>query len=154
MDFSRVFAYAPGKADWMAYGLPVERGPGMPPIIGDFLEREVPCCRQGELIGDARQAAYEMGLDMCPVVTDGGILIGLCTRNSLHAHPSICVDLVMEPGPLTARPSMPVHEALEIIERQKIRSLLVTTPDGKLIGQFNRRAAARANRGDGKALAT
>jgi len=152
MDFHRVFAYVPGKADWMAYGLPVERGSTMPPVVGDLINRDVPRCRAGDSIEAARQAAYEMGMDICPVVNDQGVLVGLCTRNTLHAHPSIGVDIVMEPGPVTARPSMPVNEALDILERKKTRTLIVTTPDGKLLGCFDRRAAIEATRGNGRGL--
>jgi CBS domain-containing protein len=152
MDFNRVFAYVPGKADWMAYGLPVERGPTMPAVVGDVMNRDMPRCRAGNLSGAARQAAYEMGMDICPVVNDEGVVVGLCTRNTLHAHPSIAVDLVMESGPTTARPSMPVKDALDILEREKTHSLIVTTPDGKLIGCFDRRAANAATHGDGKGL--
>jgi CBS domain-containing protein len=152
MGFKRVFAYVGGKVDWMAYGLPVERGQAMPPVIGDLVNRDVPRCHVGDSIDAARQAAYEMGMDVCPVVNLEGVLVGLCTRNTLHAHPSIAIDLVMDPGPITARPSMPVKDALDILERKKTRTLIVTTPDGKLIGCFDRRAAMAAARGDGKDL--
>src|SRR5689334_3348283 len=152
MDFQRVFAYVGGKVDWMAYGLPVERGQAMPPVVGELVNRDVPRCRVGDSIDAARQAAYEMGMDVCPVVDGDGVLVGLCTRNTLHAHPSIAVDLVMEPGPITARPSMPVKDALDILDRKKTRTLIVTTPDGKLIGCFDRRAATAATYGDGKGL--
>lgn len=152
MDFDRVFAYVGGKVDWMAYGLPVERGPNMPPVVGDLINRDVPRCRAGDSIDAARQAAYEMGMDFCPVVNDEGVLLGVCTRNTLHAHPSIAVDLVMEPGPITARPSMPVKDALDILERKKTRTLIVTTPDGNLIGCFDRRAAIAVNHGEAKGL--
>jgi len=152
MGFHSVFAYVPGKVDWLAYGLPVERGPKMSPMVGDLINRDVPRCRAGDSIEAARQAAYEMGMDICPVVNDDGVLVGLCTRNTLHAHPSITVDMVMEPGPITARPSMAVKEALDIMERKKSRTLIVTNPDGKLLGCFDRRAAISATRGDGKGL--
>jgi CBS domain-containing protein len=145
MRFRHVFAYAPGKVDWMAHGLPVERGPDIPPVIGDFVICDVPRCHPDDLIGAARDAAYEMGVDMCPVVDEENILLGLCTRTSLHAHPSIAVHLVMEPGPLTVRPSVSVEEGLKKLERKKNPFLLVTTPEGRLIGYFNRRLAAAGN---------
>ena len=81
MDFRHVFAYVPGKADWMAYGLPVERGPNTAPVIGELVERAVPRCRPGDSIDGARQAACERGIDICPVVNEEDILIGVCTRN-------------------------------------------------------------------------
>jgi CBS domain-containing protein len=150
MNFRHVFAYAAGKADWMAYGLPVERGPDAPQMVGELMVRDVPRCHPESPVGAARDAAYEMGMDVCPVVNEEGVLLGLCTRSSLHAHPSIAVELVMEPGPVTVRPNVPIEEALRILERRKGRPLLVTTPDGKLIGCLDPSAAAE---GDGKAAA-
>lgn len=150
MSFRHVFVYALGKADWMAYGLPVERGPDAPPMVIDFMVRDVPRCHPENPVGAARDAAYEMGIDVCPVVNEEDVLLGLCTRNSLHAHPSIAVELVMEPGPVTVRPGMPIEEALRILERKKSRPLLVTTPDGKLIGCLPRSAVGES---DGKAAA-
>jgi CBS domain-containing protein len=111
---------------------------------------DVPRCHPESPVGAARDAAYEMGMDVCPVVNEEGVLLGLCTRSSLHAHPSIAVELVMEPGPVTVRPNVPIEEALRILERRKGRPLLVTTPDGKLIGCLDPSAAAE---GDGKAAA-
>ena len=145
MKFPHVYDYAPGKVDWIAYGLPVERGLHMPPMVGDFVIRDVPRCHPDDLIGAARDAAYDMGVDVCPVVDAENILLGLCTRTSLHAHPSIAVHLVMEPGPVTVRPSLSVEEGLQKLERKKNPFLLVTTPDGRLIGYFNHKAAASGN---------
>jgi len=154
MGCRHVFAYAGGKAEWMAYGLPIVRGDHLPPLVGDALDRDVPRCRPEEPVGAARDAAYNRGMDVCPVVNAEGVVLGLCARVSLHAHPSIAVELVMEPGPLTVRPSMPVTDARKIIACKKMRSLLVTTPDGKLIGVFNSKSAAHAGDGAQKELAT
>ena len=154
MGYRHVFVYAGGKAEWMAYGLPIVRGADLPPLVGDAVDRDVPRCRPEEPIETARDTAYDRGMDICPVVSADGVLLGLCTRVSLHAHPSVAVELVMEPGPLTVRPSMPVADAMKIIERKKMYSLLVTTPDGKLIGTFNCKSAAHAGDGAQKRLTT
>src|SRR5258705_10912153 len=127
----------------MAYGLPVERRNG-PRLVGDEMRREFPLCLLTDSVGMARQAAYEMGMDVCPVLDEEGVVLGLCTRASLHAHPSINVELVMDPGPTTVRPSMPVAKAFKLMERDKIPLLLVTTPEGKLLGFFNHRGGAEA----------
>jgi CBS domain-containing protein len=154
MGYRHVFAYEGGKAEWMAFGLPIVRGADLPPLVGDAVDRDVPRCRPEPPIGSARDAAYDRGMDICPVVNGEGVVLGLCTRVSLHAHPSIAVELVMEPGPLTVRPSMLVADAMRIIERRKVHSLLVTTPDGKLFGTFNGKTAACAADGARKGLTT
>ena len=145
LNFHEVCAYAPGKVDWIAYGLPIERGRDAPAMVGDVMARELPRCGPHDLVGAARDAAYEMGMDICPVVNEQGIVLGLCTRSSLHAHPSIEVEHVMEAGPLTVRPSMAIEQALHRLERKKGRPLLVTTPDGTLIGYFDRGAVVPDN---------
>lgn|SRR5262249_43046636 len=154
MGYRRVFAYEGGKAEWMAYGLPIVRGDHLPPLVGDVVDRDAPRCRPEEPVGAARDAAYNRGMDICPVVNTEGVVLGLCTRVSLHAHPSIAVELVMEPGPQTVRPSMPVADAMKIIERKKMHTLLVTTPDGKLMGTFNGKTAAHRDDSAQKGLAT
>ncbi len=138
----------------MAFDLPIVRGRDLPQLVCDVVERDVPHCRPQDPVGVARNAAYDRGMDICPVIDSEGILLGLCTRISLHAHPSVAVELVMEPGPTTVRPSMPVKDAVKILERKKEHSLLVTTPDGKLIGSLNDRAVASARDGAQKGLST
>ncbi|HEY1266193.1 MAG TPA: CBS domain-containing protein [Candidatus Binatia bacterium] len=154
MGYTHVFAYEGGKAEWMAFDLPIVRGRDLPALVSDVVERDVPRCRPEDSIGAARDAAYDRGMDICPVVNDAGVLLGLCTRVSLHAHPSIAVELVMEPGPTTVRPSMPVKDAVKMLERKKVRSPLVTTPDGKLIGSLNDGAAASARDDARKGIST
>lgn len=138
----------------MAFDLPVVRGRDLPQLVTDVVERDVPHCRPEDPVGAARDAAYGRGMDVCPVVNADGILLGMCTRVSLHAHPSIAVELVMEPGPTTVRPSMPLKDAVKILERKKLQSLMVTTPDGKLIGCLNDGAAASARDDARKGLST
>ena len=154
VGYRYVFVYEGGKAEWMAFGLPIVRGEDLPPLVGDAVDRDVPRCRPEQPIGSARDAAYDRGIDICPVVNAEGVVLGLCTRVSLHAHPSVPVELVMEPGPLTVRPSMPVADAMKILERRKMHFLLVTMPDGKLIGAFNGKTSACAVDGARKGLAT
>jgi len=126
--------------DWLSYGLPAERGSDTR-LAGDFVDRGVPRCRFTSLVGDAKQAAYEMGLDACAVVNAEGIVLGLCGREALHADPKQSVGQVMDPGPTTIRPSATVESALKLLHEGNLRVLLVTTPDGRLLGCFDRRRA-------------
>ncbi len=138
LDLSRVYAYAAGKADWLAYWLPVERSREFR-LVGDFVEREMPRCRIDDPVGEAKLKAYELGMDICAVVNDEDVVLGACTREALHAMPRRKVEEVMEPAPRTIRPSKPVGAALELLEKMPARSILVTTPDGRLMGCFSRR---------------
>ena len=44
----------------------------------------------------------------------------------------------MSDGPRTIRPNVPLTELLERLERQDLRSAIVTTSDGKLVGIIQR----------------
>ena len=49
LGFPEVFDYMPGKMDWLAYGLPVEKKVGAPPMLIERIERQVPTCRLKDL---------------------------------------------------------------------------------------------------------
>ncbi len=50
------------------------------------------------------------------------------------ARKEIPVRQAMSPGPSTVRPSIGTDALLERIRARKLTSILVTTPDGRLVG--------------------
>src|SRR2546425_965931 len=54
LGFTRVYEYAAGKADWGAYGLPVEGTVTKVPPIQQLARTDVPTCRLAETIRDVR----------------------------------------------------------------------------------------------------
>jgi hypothetical protein len=114
-----------GKADWMAYGLPVEGADG--PFLGDDLA-EATSCDVGATVGEVRRL---LGDNPVIVVADG-LAVGEVDAGTLdgHADHETLLD-VMDPVPTTVRPSVTVAAAAEGGGGRQ----LVTTSDGRLVGQ-------------------
>ena len=120
-----MYDYVDGKVDWMAYGLPIEGADG--PFLGDDLSAAT-TCDVGATVGEARHLLDE---DAVIVVADG-LAVGELDPNGLdgHADDERVLD-VMDPVPTTVRPSVTESSAAESGGGRQ----LVTTPDGRLVGQ-------------------
>jgi CBS domain-containing protein len=143
LGFTRVFDYVAGKADWFASGLPIEGKLAAVPRIGAVARRDVPVCALSDRIGDVRQRAQEAGCEACAVVNEECIVLGLLRRKELEADPEATAEQVMRPGPTTFRPNVPVKELAERMRERGALTVLVTTSDGKLVGQLRRDDAER-----------
>jgi hypothetical protein len=120
-----VYDYVDGKADWMAFALPVEGDDG--PFAGQAVS-EVPTCDAGGTAADARAALDEAGTDVAIVVSCHGLAVGAVDRDALAgADPGAPLLDVMEVVPGTVRPSV-------TLDSLSGRSL-VTTSDGRLLGE-------------------
>src|SRR6266851_7861328 len=104
LGFEQVFRYTPGKADWMAAGLPIEGSKASIPRVGSVARRDVPTCRLGERLGDVSARVRAMGWDLCVVVNEGNIVLGRLRPPVLEGDADATVEIVMEPGPVTYRP--------------------------------------------------
>jgi CBS domain-containing protein len=145
LGFGKVLCYKPGKADWLACGLPVEKDqPGALPLV-ESMTREFPTCRLNDSLDDARQAAERLGWDMCPVVNEVGIVLGLLQEDAWKQHRDGSVEQIMDPAPLTFRANYPLDDATEFLNKQALDAALVTTSDGTLMGIFKRRKTAEQN---------
>ena len=60
--------------------------------------------------------------------------MGLLEGKALSAPPDTPVSDVMKPGPTTYRPYIFLEDALHYMREQKVRSVLVTDSDGRLMG--------------------
>ena len=78
---------------------------------------------------------------MCVVVNDAGIVLGLLRGESFNADPGTPVEALMESGPTSVRPDVPLADITQRMQRRKAGSILVTTPDGRLVGILQRKDA-------------
>jgi CBS domain-containing protein len=120
----------------MAYGLPVIRENEKFPMVMDHLHRQVPTCRLDESLGQVGTRAQQYGFNVCPVVNDNGVVLGLVGRSHWDKDPTASVEQLMEPGPTTLRPSHPLQEAEDTLQKSGLGAVLVTNSDGKLLGVF------------------
>jgi CBS domain-containing protein len=142
LGFDQVYDYAGGKADWGAAGLPREGTVASEPSAGDAADPDTPTCSLQDDLPLVRARVRASGWDQCIVINDQHIVLGRLGRKALAADDRRSVEDAMSPGPSTIRPNVRLAELQQRLERQGLRSALVTTNDGRLIGVVRRDAAA------------
>jgi predicted transcriptional regulator len=138
LGFTQVYDYVAGKADWLAHGLPTEGEQAQVPRAKDVLRRDVVTADPEEPVGvvAARVAPSPYGFAL--VVADDGTLLGRLRKAVLEADPSARAEQVMEVGPSTIRADRPLAELAERLRRRELRTAVVTTPEGRLLGVVQR----------------
>ena len=144
LGFTKAYDYAPSKVDWSAAGLPMEGGLAGVPTVGDVARRDVPACAPAEKVGAVRERLGRSSFDRCVVVNEGRIVLGLLREKELAADPEATAGEAMRPGPTTVRPDTPAGKMAERMRKRGTASVLVTTPDGELVGLTYREDAERA----------
>jgi CBS domain-containing protein len=139
-----VYDFVAGKTDWFACGHPREGTSAETPWAGDLVREGVPTCLVGARLKEARDAATESELGLCVVVNDERIVAGVLRGDALAKDPDARVEDVIELGPRTIRPSKPVDDLLRKRSSQGVKSWIVTTAYGELIGVLTRTEAELA----------
>jgi CBS-domain-containing membrane protein len=143
LGFGHVYDYAASKADWFACGQPREGLSTEVPWAGDFA-RDVPTCSPEERVGAVRERVLENGSDLCAVVNEERIVVGLLRGDALAKDEDARAEEVMELGSKTVRPSTVVEELLRRRSSQGVKSWVVTNSHGVLLGRITRDEAERA----------
>lgn len=128
-----MYDYADGKLDWLAAGLPAE-GTNAGRRAGDVARRDVPTCGLDEPIGDVCSRVTAAGWDVCVVVNDERVVLGLLRSEQLAMGREEAVEAVMRPGPSTFRPHVPIGEMAHYLLHHDLPSSPITTSDGRLVG--------------------
>ena len=128
-----------GKTDWFACGHPREGSAAAVPWVGDLLLEGVVTCRIGSRLEEVSELASGSALDFCVVVNEERVVAGVLRGNALSKDPGLRVEDVMELGPRTIRPSQPVEKLLAKRSSQGVKSWIVTTAHGELLGVVARR---------------
>ena len=132
--FSPVYDYTTGKADWIAAGLPTEGpGPGSPRVTAAMV-RDLPTCDPTETVARVAERARKMGWEMAVAVNDRGIVLGRLRLARVDPESTQPVDQVMEPGPATVHGGADLGEMQRRLAERHVDNLLVSTPDGELLG--------------------
>jgi CBS domain-containing protein len=141
LGFESVYDYVPGKADWSASGLPMEGKLASVPTIGDVARRDVPTCAPAEKHENAGDRVRAAGWDACVVVNKERVVLGLLREKEFSLDPEASVVEVMRNGPTTFRPNEPVVKVAKRMRERGVRTVLVTTSDGRLVGLLYREDA-------------
>ncbi len=139
--FEKVYDYVPGKADWLASGLPTEGKLASVLTIGDAARRDVPTCAPAEEVANARDRTRAAGWDACVVVNKERVVLGLLREKELSSDPKASVEEAMRNGPATFRPNEPVGKIARRMRDRGTAAVLVTTSDGRLVGLLYREDA-------------
>lgn len=140
LGFEHVYDYVPGKSDWLARGLPTEGSDADQARVGPLARDDVVTCQLDELVGQVwarvRVSPYRFAL----VVASDGTVLGRLGRAALQDEPTATADAVMEVGPSTVRPDKAVADLRERLDKGDLKTAIVTTPEGRLIGVVRREA--------------
>jgi CBS domain-containing protein len=145
LGFEDVYWYGPGKMDWVAFGLPVE-GKLATRLAGDAIRRDAPTCSLVENVADVRPRLGPAGWSQCVVTDERNVVLGRVHRSDLDRDGETPIEQVMESGPSTYRPSVPLEEMLQAMKSGGHETVLITRSDGVFLGLLNRQDAEERSR--------
>lgn len=148
LGFDQVYDYVAGIADWKAAGLPVEGSASGVQQVADATRPDLPTCNLEDTVGDIRSRTFAAGWDECVVVDCDGVVVGRLRDQAWEADASATAEQVMESGPSTVRPHRPLEPLVRRMAERGTKLVLVTTPQGTLIGALIRAEAERLLTGE------
>jgi arabinose-5-phosphate isomerase len=106
--------------------------------------KDIPAVRPDVSLRDGLMEMTEKGLGMTAVTDAAGTIIGIFTDGDLRralddgadVHKTTMADVV-HPGCKTTSPGVLAAEAINVLQQNKITSLLVADEDNKLLGALN-----------------
>jgi CBS domain-containing protein len=131
--FTNVHEYKAGKVDWMAAGLPAEGRWAAEPTVGSVMHRDVPRFGLEDRAGLILERLHAEGSAWAAIVNSKGILLGRVRAGSIR-EPDQAAAEIMEEGPATYRPNVPIEELLNRMQERHFDQAFVTDPDGRLRG--------------------
>lgn len=138
LGYGPVYDYVVGKVDWMAAGLPTVRAGDAERRAVDGADRDPPSVaadhRLGGLMGPEDRGVI--------VVNEQRIVLGRIPPTRLGEAGDRLAEAVMDVGPTTVRAHEPLDPLLERMARRNVDEIVVTTPEGELLGVVRRSDAA------------
>lgn len=138
LGFTAVRRYTPGKADWLASGLPTVGKLAQVRRARDVARRDVPTCGLAERVGAVRERVRAAGWDQCIVVNEQRIVLGRLREQALGGDDGANAEAVMEAGPTTIRPDAALDALGKRMRERRVGSMVVSTSDGVLVGVLRR----------------
>jgi hypothetical protein len=132
-----VYDYAPGKVDWIAHGLPIE-GTDAGRTTALALRREdVAICGLDDSAEEVARRIDATPYGFALALSPGRVVLGRVRRSRL-ADAGASVEALLEPGPSTIRPHTPIEDLAARLARSEIQTLIVSDPEGTLLGVVRR----------------
>jgi hypothetical protein len=134
LGFEQVYDYMPGKADWLARGLPVKGDREAVRRVKDVVRDDIVRASLEEPVGQVRGRVEQSPYGFALVVADGGTLLGRLRRRILEANPDATSEQAMEPGPSTVRLDTVASELAQRLRQRNLKTATATDPEGRLAG--------------------
>jgi CBS domain-containing protein len=132
--FGPVYDYGEGKADWLAADLPFE---GTAKLAGMFTRRDVATVGEHTPAAEALRLLDAQGFGPVLTVNPAGVVMGAAYREGLEsASGEAEAGTVMRFGVSTVRSSEDAAELAHQMSHNAVTRVVVTRPDGTLIGLF------------------
>ncbi len=138
LGFTSVYDYVPGEADWLANGLPSEGEAAGKPRAGTVATRDVPTCSLADTVGAVRTRIEGTDWQVCVVVNDERVVLGLLGEKVFAGDPQTPVEAVMESGLSTWRLSGPLADIEQYMDRHGVTAVVISGSDGRLYGAVRR----------------
>lgn len=135
LGFTDVYDYVASKVAWMACGLPIE-GDVPPQRRAGAVARDAACCRLEATVGELAASLAE-GRRVV-VTTADRVVLGVVRPEARLLDPATPILDVLDGAPPSVRPSITTDELAESMDRDQRSFVLVTTPDGVLLGAIER----------------
>jgi CBS domain-containing protein len=132
-----VYDYAPGKVDWMAHARPLEGTDADHPRAQTLMRGDVATCTLDEPPDEVARKIDATPYGFALALSPGRVVLGRVRRSRL-ADAGASIEAVMEPGPSTIRPHTTIEDLATRIARSEARTLVVTDPEGELLGVVRR----------------
>jgi rhodanese-related sulfurtransferase len=139
LGYRPVYDYAVGKVDWMAGGLSTVRAVGSGERAIDVADTKPRTCAPDQpLTGLADLRPH----DAVIVVNEQSIVLGRIDTIPTTFAPTAVAEDVMTPGPATVRAHEPLDALLSRMRAHGTEQVIVTTPEGRLLGVVRGRSKA------------
>ncbi len=134
LGFDQVYDYTVGKVDWLAAGQPTEGEGRHEERVVSALDATVPTCTLDAIAGEAAERARAAQWPVCVVVNDANVVAGRLRVDKIAGDDRRPAQEAMEPGPATIRAHDELAPTLARMADRHVAVLLVTTPEGTLLG--------------------
>ena len=129
--------------DYLARGLEREGTNASEQRVVDFARDDVVTCRLEDRIGEVRPRIDASPYGFAFVTSSGGVVLGRLRRSACGDEVERTAEEAMEPGPSTVRPDESPPKLRERLEQRDLKTAVVTTPEGRLIGLLRREAGGQ-----------
>jgi hypothetical protein len=98
------------------------------------MRTDIPICALTDRIADVHSRVEAAGWDLCVVVNDERIILGLLHGDAWSAPSDSIAEDVMSSGPPTTRPSTFLDDMVERLQKRNTPGILISSSNGVLMG--------------------